>query len=182
MRMNLCEHNDQSHTIIPRIGLIVTSVFTSVQQRTWDMGVAASIGSLTINDHYKRKGTSVKSQHLLTCRSAPGKETEKQTFLSVKYTQVIGAYIYLYRFIVNCAPKFDYYPSSYQNGCTIYKCNVCVCGMILIDTALFSLLFRLTVLGLNSRACLPPLSRALTSICHCSDYSCTESLSLTSWP
>ncbi len=70
----------------PSLDLIVTAVTTSVQQRTWDLGVTASIASLVIDDHYKRSEESAVSTRLLS--NVASNDADEQPFLSVKYRKV----------------------------------------------------------------------------------------------
>lgn len=84
IKISLSEHDEQSGVDTPTLDLTVTTVTTSVQLHTWDMSVDASIGSVAIDDHYKREGEE--STQLLS--NVTSKDAEKQPFLSVKYTKV----------------------------------------------------------------------------------------------
>ncbi len=86
IKINFSEHDEQSHKDASRLDLTVTSVSTSVQHRTWDTGVTASIGSLTVDDHYKRGVARAESHHMLS--TVASEETEKKAFLFVKYNKV----------------------------------------------------------------------------------------------
>ena len=74
----------------PRLDLLVTSISATVTQKTWDLGVAASVGSLTINDHYKREGMSggvAKEGPTCLLYTVTDEGTNSQ-FLSFSYTKV----------------------------------------------------------------------------------------------
>ncbi len=86
IKISFSEHNEQSGVDSPRLDLIVTTITTSVQQRTWDMGVAASIGSVAIDDHFERGGDWAGPTRLLS--NGTSNDVEKQPLLSVKYTKV----------------------------------------------------------------------------------------------
>ena len=74
----------------------MSSVSTSVEQRTWDLGVTASVGSLTVNDYYtcvKKEVVGVaggvvtvvegEPEHLLSTG-----DMGKQQLLSFEYNKV----------------------------------------------------------------------------------------------
>ncbi len=84
--INFSEHDEQSQKDTSRLSLTVTSVSTSVQHRTWDTGVTASIGSLIVDDHYNMGVVREEPQHMLS--TVASEETKKTAFLSVKYNKV----------------------------------------------------------------------------------------------
>ncbi|XP_064396100.1 intermembrane lipid transfer protein VPS13C-like isoform X3 [Halichondria panicea] len=83
--INFSEHDEQSQKDTSRLSLTVTSVSTSVQHRTWDTGVTASIGSLIVDDHYNMGVVREEPQHMLS--TIASEETKKTAFLSVKYNK-----------------------------------------------------------------------------------------------